>query len=106
MFIRAQASYNGKTHTRLVPAGLDEGNPSFNNDAYTLADLRLGLASADGSWQIDLFVNNITDERAQIYQGGNYEYQWGRTGEYERSHKVYTVRPREFGIRFSSRWGN
>ncbi len=106
MFIRGQASYNGKTHTRLVPAGLDEGNPSFINDAYTIADLRIGLTAPNGSWQIDLFVNNVTDERAQIWQGGNYEYQWGRTGEYEQSHKVYTVRPREFGIRFSSRWGN
>lgn len=105
MFVRGQASFTDKTHTRLVPAGLDEVNPSFTNDAYTLADLRIGLTAPDGSWQIDMFVNNLTDERAQIFQGGNFEYQWGRTGEYERSHKVYTVRPREFGIRFTSRWG-
>ncbi|MFV1998183.1 MAG: TonB-dependent receptor [Acidiferrobacterales bacterium] len=106
MFIRGQASYTGKTHTKLIPAGLDTASPSFINDAYTLADLRLGLTSADGSWQIDLFVNNVTDERAQIFQGSaTGAWQWGRSGEYEHGHNVYTVRPREFGIRFSARWG-
>ncbi len=106
MFIRGQASFVGETNTLLVMTDLDDTNPGFVNDSYTLADLRLGLTAPDGSWQIDLFVTNITDERAQIYQGANYEYQWGRTGEYDQAHSVYTVRPREFGIRFSSRWGN
>jgi outer membrane receptor protein involved in Fe transport len=106
MFIRGQASWVGETNTLLVMKDLDDRNPGFVNDAYFLADLRLGLTAPHGSWQIDLFVNNITDERAQIYQGANYEYQWGRTGQYDHAHSVYTVRPREFGIRFSSSWGD
>jgi len=103
MFLRGQYSYAGKTHTLLNPAGLDTVNPDFTNDAYSLADIRLGLVS--GRWTIDLFVNNITDERAQITQGStSYEWQWGRTGEYEHWHRVYTVRPREYGVRFYTRW--
>ena len=103
MFFRGQFSYTGKTLTKLVPEPLSDGNPSFTNDAYALGDLRLGLISP-GGWEIDLFVTNVTDERAQIHQGGTFAYNWGRTGEYDRSHSVYTVRPREYGIRFTTRW--
>jgi hypothetical protein len=102
MFLRGQYSYTGETFTRLVPAGLDTGNPSFENDAYSLLDLRLGLVA--DRWEIDFFVNNVTDERAQITQGTTFAWQWGRSGEYEHSHSVFTVRPREYGIRFTSRW--
>ena len=105
MFIRGQASYSGETLTHLVPRDDTSSFPSFTNDAYTIADLRFGLVSADDGWQIDLFVNNITDERAQITQGGS-GWQWGRSGEYDRSHTVNTIRPREIGLRFSARWGN
>ena len=107
MFIRGQASYSGETHTRLIPSPLTAGNPSFSNDAYTLVDLRMGLTPGDNAWQIDLFVSNVTDERAQVSQGHSTgAYQWGRTGEYAHVHNVYTVRPREYGIRFSARWGD
>ena len=107
MFLRGQVSYTGETETRLVPAGEDTGNPSFTNDAYAIADLRIGLVSPDGSWQIDVFASNITDERAQIQRGGGTgAWQWGRSGEYERSHILYTNRPREYGIRFSHRYGD
>jgi len=106
MFIRGQASYMGETFTKLVPASLTSGNPSFTNDAYSLLDLRAGLISSNGEWQIDLFVNNVTDERAQVSQGGTYAFQWGRSGEYDRAHSVYTVRPREYGLRITARWGD
>ena len=109
MFIRGQMSYRGDTHTALVPRGLDTHSPSFDTDAYTIADLRVGLIGDNGAWEIDVFVNNVTDERAQVWVGGsenNKEYQWGRTGEYEHFQRVYTNRPREYGVRFISRWGN
>jgi len=107
MFVRGDISYMGETGTRLVPAPLTDGNPSFTNDAYSLANLRWGLVAPDGTWQLDVFVNNITDERAQLDQnsGTRYSYNWSRTGEYAASHMVNTVRPREFGVRFSARWG-
>jgi len=106
MFLRGQFAYTGETHTKLVPEGMDGGNPSFINEAYSLADLRFGLNSPDQGWQVEAFVNNITDERAQVQQGSTHAWQWGRSGEYDRWHSVYTVRPREYGIRFSAQWGN
>ena len=66
----------------------------------------MGLTAPDGGWSVDLFVNNITDERAQLAQGRSHAYNWGRTGEYDKSAYVYTVRPREFGVRFSAYWGD
>ena len=65
--------------------------------------MRVGLISHEGGWQIDLYANNITDERAQVSQGNNLAYQWGRSGEYEHAALVNTVRPREYGMRFSYR---
>ena len=107
MFIRGQYSYTGETHTRLDLAGEDTPLPNFTNDSYGIGDLRVGLISPDDGWQVDLFVNNVTDERAQIYQGASLgAWQWGRTGEYEHGHNVYTVRPREYGLRFSVQWGD
>jgi outer membrane receptor protein involved in Fe transport len=109
MFLRGQMSYTGETHSALVPRGLDTHSPSFDAEAYTIADLRVGLIGNNGAWEIDVFVNNVTDERAQVWVGGsdfNKEYQWGRTGEYEHYQRVFTNRPREYGVRFISRWGN
>jgi outer membrane receptor protein involved in Fe transport len=106
MFVRAQYSFTGETLTMLIPAGEDTGNPSFTNDSYGIADLRIGLSSKDDGWQVDLFVSNLSDERAQVWQGNpTGAWAWGRTGEYEHHHNVYTVRPREYGLRFTTRWG-
>ena len=106
MFFHGQYSFTGESDTLLVPAPLTDGNPSFTNDAYSIAGLRAGLIGPEGNWQIDLFVDNVTDERAQISQGNNLAYQWGRTGEYDHQHRVFTVRPREYGMRFSYRFGD
>jgi outer membrane receptor protein involved in Fe transport len=106
MFLRGQASYMGETTTKLVPPQFLAANPPFTNSSYTVADLRLGLISSDGDWEINLFVNNVTDERAQVNQDNAAgEWAWGRSGQYEHSHNVYTVRPREYGIRVFARFG-
>ena len=107
MFLRGQYSYTGDSLSKLVVEGLDTGNPQFTNPSYSLADLRFGLVSGDGNWQVDLFVTNVTDERAQVnVSNSTGEWQWGRTGEYTNSHNVVTVRPREYGFRFVTRWGD
>jgi len=106
MFFRAQYSYTGDSLSVMVPSSMSSGNPQFVNPSYSIADIRFGLMSGDGDWQLDLFVNNVTDERAHVNVANDTgEWQWGRTGEYEHSHNVVTVRPREYGIRFFSRWG-
>jgi len=51
--------YRGDTHTSVV-VGDD-----FPLDSYTVADLSFGLAKDD--WSVKLFVNNLTDERAQQF---------------------------------------
>ena len=106
MFIRGDYAFMGETGSALVPQALDTEDPSFTNEAYGLFNMRMGLTAPDGGWSVDLFVNNITDERAQLAQGRSHAYNWGRTGEYDKSAYVYTVRPREFGVRFSAYWGD
>lgn len=104
MFARAQYSYTGDSLTVLVG---DTLRPQFTNPSYSIADLRFGLISGDGDWQLDLFVNNVTDERAQVNLSlSTGEWNWGRTGEYEHAQNVVTVRPREYGLRFFARWGD
>jgi hypothetical protein len=82
-------------------------NPQHDQAAYSIGDVRLSLASRDSDWQIDLFVNNVTDERAEIYQDtGNFEWAFSHSTEYERYHRTYTNRPREYGVRFYKGWGD
>ena len=106
MFFRGQYSYTGDSLSKMEPVPETAGNPQFTNPSYSLADLRVGLVSGDGTWQIDLFVTNVTDERPQInVSNSTGEWSWGRSGEYDHATNVVTVRPREYGIRFLSRWG-
>jgi len=106
MYFRGDFTFMGETGTDLVPSPMDSGNPSFTNDSYSLLGLRMGLKSVEDGWSIDLFVNNVTDERAQLTQGASTgAWAWSRTDEYDHGHNVYTVRPREYGIRFSTQWG-
>ncbi len=109
MVLRGQYSYTSESQNLLVPSPVapDNPNPSFTNDSYAIGDLRLGLISHEGGWQVDLFVYNITDERAEIFNNeGDKEWVWGRTGEYDHVHDVFTNRPREYGVRFSKKWGD
>jgi hypothetical protein len=60
----------------------------------------------DNDWQVDFFVNNLTDERAQYSEAASFfelpfsSVQDGRDG----TSRVYTNRPREYGIRVVKRW--
>ena len=68
-------------------------------------DFRVGLKT-DADWEIDFFISNLTDERAQYTRAAAYfelpfmSIQDGRMGHA----RIYTNRPREFGIRVSKRW--
>jgi hypothetical protein len=106
MFIRGQYSHTGKSVSKLIPAGEDTISPSFTNDDYAIGDIRVGLISYDGDWQLDLFINNVTDEMPMVYRSdGSLDWQFSSTGEYDHYHAAYTIRPREYGIRFSKSWG-
>jgi len=103
-FIRTQWSHTGDSVNILERIPTSDPNPQFYNEAYTQGDLRLGMQSED--WDITVFVNNITDERAQYtYETGLFE--WAAASLKDgRAHtaRIYTSRPREFGIRYSQRW--
>ena len=104
-FSRLQASYTGDSYNILEPRGLDSPNPQFNTPSYTIADIRVGLRGR--GWEVSLFLNNLTDERA-IYTIGDGIMEWGVASAQDgRPHvqRAYTNRPREFGLRYTQSWG-
>jgi outer membrane receptor protein involved in Fe transport len=104
-FSRLQVSYTSDSVNILEPRGLDSPNPQFNTPSYTIGDIRIGLRGL--SWEVSLFLNNITDERAIITIEDGY-MEWGMASAQDgRSHlqRAVTNRPREFGIRYMKSWG-
>ena len=63
-------------------------NGRYVQDDYVLLDLAVGVRS--DTWGAELFINNVTDERAELHVD---------TLQYVP--KVVTNRPRTFGVRFS-----
>jgi outer membrane receptor protein involved in Fe transport len=106
-FIRTQWSYTGDSVSVLEPRSqVDEPNPQFFSPSYVIGDLRVGFIGED--WQVDVFINNITDERA-IYTTQDGLFEWGAASVQDgREHHqtIYTNRPREAGVRFMKRWGD
>lgn len=78
-------SYNGSSWSEIVPAS------RYPQDSYNLVNFRTGINR--DTWGVDLFVNNLTDEVAQIYvQPRNYEP------------TVVTNRPRSYGLKYWMRF--
>ena len=105
-FIRTQWSHTGDSLNILEPLPESDPNPQVRNPAYTIGDVRMGFVGED--WQVDVFVNNITDERA-IYTHQTGMFEWGVASLQDgRPHHVtqFTNRPREVGVRFMKRWGD
>ena len=89
-FARASWSYNGDTVSAVQP------DYQYIQDAYTIVDMKVGILGDD--WELDFFVNNLTDERAQIAVNDWYfDFFFGNA-------RQYTNRPREMGIRYTKRW--
>ena len=106
-FIRTQWSYNGDTVSIIEPISPEDGNnPQFTNSAYTIGDLRFGIQGDD--WEASIFVNNLTDERADLTHADG-QFDWGaqQIAEGREHHlRIFTNRPREYGIRYMKRWGD
>ncbi len=68
------------------------GNPfaggRYIQESYVLANIAFGVKK--DQWGAELFVNNLTDERANLY-----------TDIQQFTPKVVTNRPRSIGVRFS-----
>lgn len=89
LYVQAAVSYTGESWNELEVA------TRATQDAYTLVNLSAGIER--DTWSLDLFINNATDERAQI-------------SVYEPSYptlidsRTVTNRPRSIGIRFGQRF--
>jgi len=105
-FIRLQWSFTGDSVSRLEPLSpIDSPEPQFVNPTYNIGDIRAGIMGDD--WQVDVYLNNLTDERAvYAYTPAALSWQAAQISEGRMHHQnAYINRPREFGVRFMKRWG-
>ncbi|MFQ6006811.1 MAG: TonB-dependent receptor domain-containing protein, partial [Woeseia sp.] len=103
-YVRAQWSYTDESFNLLEDT--EAANPRTVNQAYDIGDIRFGIQGED--WDISLFLNNIADERAQYtFETGLFEHAFANQAE-GRPHvaRIYTNRPREWGVRYTKRWGD
>jgi outer membrane receptor protein involved in Fe transport len=88
-YVQAAVSYTGASWSDL------ETTTRMRQEAYTLVNLAAGIDRE--SWSLDLFINNVTDERAQIDR-----YDPGYPSLIDT--RTVTNRPRSIGIRFGQRF--
>jgi outer membrane receptor protein involved in Fe transport len=88
-YLQAAISYTGASWNFL------EIEDRLRQDAYTLLNLSAGIENEN--WSLDLFINNATDERAQLTVN---EPSYG--GIIDTT--TVTNRPRTIGIRFGQRF--
>jgi outer membrane receptor protein involved in Fe transport len=79
--------YAGESVNSLVDT-VDE--PNTMQDAYSLVDASVGVENPGKGWRAEAYINNLTDERAQLHIN--------RQDFFER---VTTNRPRTMGVRVS-----
>jgi outer membrane receptor protein involved in Fe transport len=91
-YARLQYSYNGDALSDVecnAPANCDRHEVM---KSYSIVDAKIGIEGADGDWEISLFVDNLTDEQAELYR-------------FSLPPDAITVnRPREYGVRFMKKW--
>jgi outer membrane receptor protein involved in Fe transport len=98
-FFQFQFSHTGSSLNQVqeFEPGPGVGTPQLEQEAYNWASVRIGLVG--GSWEANVFINNLTDERGQLYHDvSDFEPFFGRA-------RLSVIRPREYGIRFIKHWG-
>jgi len=98
-WVRLQWSYTGDMLNQVEPltTPADGPAPQILQPSYNIGDLRFGI-DAD-NWSMQLYVSNITDERAVLF-ADPYEFDYF----FDRS-RVFINTPRQFGIRWIQRFG-
>lgn len=86
-FVGVGANYRSKSNGDFLP------DPRLDIDAYTLVDVRLGVASSDDKWRATLYGRNITDE-----------YYWVTANRRTDSVVRYAGMPRTYGISLAYRY--
>ena len=94
--VQAALVHNGSSW-----ADLQQSDRDFlgEQDAYTIVDLAFGLAKDD--YTIGLFVNNATDERADLYK-----YAQCATDVCGVNPYIVTNQPRTIGLKFTQKFGD
>jgi outer membrane receptor protein involved in Fe transport len=106
-YFQFQFSHTGKSLNQVQAFPVidvdDDGVESFNptpqltQEAYNWSSVRFGLVG--DSWEANIFINNLTDERGQLYHDvSDFEPFFDRR-------RTSVIRPREYGIRFTKHWG-
>ena len=91
-YTRVQYSYNGDALNDLECNAPDCDAHQVMH-SYSIVDVKIGIEDPDGEWEVSLFVDNLTDEQAELYK-------------FEVPPGAITVnRPREYGVRFMRKWG-
>ncbi|NND44509.1 MAG: TonB-dependent receptor [Xanthomonadales bacterium] len=102
-YVRFQFSHTGDMLNQVEPFECcDFDNPNYGpapqvlQPSYNISDLRFGVDGDD--WSVALFVNNLTDERAVLFDNAfEFDHFFGKGRQ--------TInRPREYGIRFTKRF--
>jgi outer membrane receptor protein involved in Fe transport len=92
LYVRAQYSWQDESRNQLEDLGAD----TTLQPAYGIGDLKVGLRERD--WLVEAFVNNVSDERAVIFNSPFFfDPFWG-------NQRVTTNRPREYGVRLAYFW--
>jgi iron complex outermembrane receptor protein len=87
VYMQAGVKYAGEAINSLVDT-IDE--PNTIQEAYTLVDASVGLGHAQKGWRTELFIHNLTDERAQLH-----------INRQDFIERTTTNRPRTIGVRVS-----
>ena len=110
-YARLQWSYTGSMLNQVEPYSLaltPDGSPGFSDPnygpapqiempSYNIGDLRVGFNGT--SWGVQLFVNNLTDERAILFDNPFEFDHWSGKG------RQTINRPREYGMRVTYNFG-
>ncbi len=92
--VQASGVYTGE---RTSDLRLAEREILGDMPSYTLADLAFGIENDD--WSIELFVSNVTDERAVLYKTVQCSESICGAQQY-----VYTTQPRTIGLKFGQQF--
>lgn len=94
---RARYTWFLNQYDVYAQGGVQYVDDSFNSivaaerrqqDSYTTADAALGVTKDE--WKVEMFVENLTDERAELF-----------INTQDKDERIFTNRPRTIGIRFS-----
>jgi len=96
-FVQFQYSYVTDSLNQVQALTLADGPaPQMVMGTYDVSSLKFGLTGED--WEANLFVNNLGDERGELYHDvTDFEPFFGRQ-------RTSVIRPREIGIRFYKSW--